>query len=61
MAFTANHQNFGYLVRIMANIIVDNVNHYVHNKRKFSHMQINHFSKRVFREAGEEYSHQYNI
>ena len=32
MAFTAKHQNFGYLVRIMANIIVNDVNHYVHNK-----------------------------
>ena len=29
MAFTANHQNFGYLVRIMVNIIVNDVNHYV--------------------------------
>ena len=32
MAFTAKHQNFGYLVRIMVNIIVNDVNHYVHNK-----------------------------
>ena len=61
MAFTAKHQNFCYIVGIMVNIIVNNVNHYVHNKRKFSHKQINHFSQRVFREAGEEYSHQYNI
>ena len=51
MAFTAKHQNFGYLVRIMANIIVNDVNHYVHNKRKFSHWQINHseYSKKQAR------------